>query len=384
MLTGFMLQMCGFLTINRGDWIGINTLVVLLAVMIAALVYVIGGFLPTERREKVKGAVRYEIIEAFISLIIIIVLIVFAELSCNAGGALVGKSGYTDVFSAADNYIGNLLFTNGMSLMGNIYTISTQYEIIASFFTWLVGVVTQPVVPGVVQLVYGYGGYLFYGKLSLLFTGMYGVMLDTAFGGLFLLFLALEIIEASALTVIAPVAIIMRSLPFMGPQLRRTSNLFLAMAMGFYFVFPLMVLLNSYVASCLSINTGMAQASCSYPLSFSQYLQGYTIPATSTSILSSSNAYPVNSLALPGITGGGWNLPLSFYGPWLGNLGQLFLLIVSPNMALNYGTQVAGYLFLGIVLVALDLGVTAGFIIGLSKGLDSIGNVFGSGPVFGG
>ncbi len=61
-------------------------------------------------------------------------------------------------------------------------------------------------------------------------------------------------------------------------------------------------------------------------------------------------------------------------------------IINGGGVALQYGTQVAGYLFLGIVLIALDLGVTAGFIVGITKGLDAIGsgNAFGGGPFFGG
>ncbi len=129
-----MLQMCGFATINSGDWISINTLVVLLMVTIAALVYAIGGFFPPERREKIKGVVRYEIVEAIISVFIILTLILFASFACNAGGALVGQNGYSGVFNAADGYVGGLLFTNGLGMMSNLYIVSTQYEVASSFF----------------------------------------------------------------------------------------------------------------------------------------------------------------------------------------------------------------------------------------------------------
>ena len=147
---------------------------------------------------------------------------------------------------------------------------------------------------------------IFFGKFSALFTGPTGYMgmLDVSFGGLFILFLGLKIVEASALTIVAPIAIVMRSLSFMGPQLRRMSNLFLAMAIGFYFVLPLMIVLNSYVASCLNIGASIPQATCNYPF-FSAYMQGYNLPATSTSLFTSSTQYPVNSQVLPSFASGG-------------------------------------------------------------------------------
>ena len=197
MFTPFMLQACGFLTLNRGDWIGINALVVVLSIMIAALVYTVGNFLPAERKDKIKGAVRYEIIEALISLIIIITLILFASLACSAGGALVGSTGsYTDLFSAANGYIGDLLFTNGLSVLSNIYTVSTQYEIVSSLFTYGAGdegarpLLTWTILPNVASVTAGDGGFLFYGKIDALHRAVRG-FLDLSFGGLFVLFLAL-------------------------------------------------------------------------------------------------------------------------------------------------------------------------------------------------
>ena len=403
MLTDIMLQMCGFATINGGDWISINTLVVILMVTIAALVYAIAGFFPPERREKIKGVVRYEIVEAIISVFIILTLILFASFACNAGGALVGQNGYSGVFNAADGYVGGLLFTNGLGMMSNLYIVSTQYEVASSFFfeggdvSWsavnqglkaLAGYLggTLKAVLGAVSFEIPLQGATFFIKLSVLFSTVYGAMMDTSFGGLFILFLMLKIIEATALTVVAPVAILMRSLSFTGPQLRRTSNLFLAIAIGFYFVLPLMILLNVYVASCLNLGTGSVTGTCSYPY-FSAYLQGYKALTPQASLFTTGTTVPLNSQMLPSFASG-ISLPLSFYSAaFPGGGSQLMETIINGGgVALQYGTQVAGFLFMGIVLIALDLGVTAGFIVGITKGLDAIssGNAFGGGPFFGG
>jgi hypothetical protein len=395
MLTQFILQACGFATINRGDWISINALVVLLAVMVAALVFALANFLPTEKRERLRGAARYEILEAIISLIIIFILIAFCAFSCNAGAAVLGYSGYTDVFSSAGAYIGGLLFTNGLSLTSNFYTVSIQYEVISGLYNiagtnLLAGAnaaleAVHPFDNVEIELGLPATGSIFFSTISGLYTASYGAMLDASFSGLFILFLLLQIVEAGALTIVAPVAILLRSLSFMGPQFRRTSNLFLAMAIGFYFVFPLMLVSNMYVASCLNINTGVANPpACSYPY-FSAYTQGYTLPKMSASLFTSSTQYPISSSALPSYASGGLSLPASFYGPAFAGSGQFVTeMINGPSVAMQYGSEVAGYLFLAIVMVALDLGVTAAFIMGISKGLDSIGNVFGGGPFFGG
>jgi hypothetical protein len=394
MLTGFMLQMCGFATIDRGGWISTNVLVVLLAVTIAALVYAIGNFFPVERREKLRGTVRYEIVEAFISLVIIITLILFAAFTCNAGGALVGQAGYSGVFNAADGYVGALLFTNGAGLMGNLYTASVQYEVVynllyaGSEFVWsTLSTFAKSSTAGIISFGIPIWGAGFFREISMLFSTVYAGALDASFGGLFILFLLLKIIEACALTIVVPTAILMRTIPFAGPQLRRTSNLLLAMAVGFYFVFPTMVVLNNYVASCLSLKVGVAQAACAnYP--FLTYLKGYVMPMAPSSLFTSGTTYPVSSSVLPSFASGSISIPLSFFSAGL-NGGFIQILSTAINggaVALQYGTQVAAYVFLGIVLIALDLGVTAGFIIGISKGLDSIssGNAFGAGPFFGG
>ncbi len=240
------------------------------------------------------------------------------------------------------------------------------------------------------QLAIPIRGAEFFVKLSTLFSTVYGTMMDSSFGGLFILYLLLKIVEACALTIILPTAIIMRSLSFVGPQLRRTSNLFLAMAIGFYFVLPMMIVLNSYVAGCLNIKTGSASVACSYPF-FSTYLQSYTTLTAPSSLFTTGTAFPVNSEILPGFATGA-SIPLSFYsaafpGSWGQSLSELLTTMTAgQSAALQYGTEVAGYLFLGIVLMALDLGVTAGFIMGIAKGLDSMssGNMFGGGPFFGG
>src|SRR5208337_1940566 len=56
-------------------------------------------------------------------------------------------------------------------------------------------------------------------------------------------------------------------------------------------------------------------------------------------------------------------------------------IVSGPQIAVNIGKQVAVYLFLGLVMIAIDLAITVGFINGLGKGLNSLSSIFGVEPL---
>lgn len=397
-MLAFILQVCGFETLNRGNWIAINALVVLLGVTVAALIYALANLLTAERREKLKGYVRYEMLEAAFSLVILIALILIANFACIAGGALFGYSGYTDLFAASNTYLGNLLFINGLSIMGNLFNVGTQYTALANLAYYIAENTTTSGSALVQRFSISLGPFVsiipssaindLYTKFSGYFLDLLTAALSVAFGGIFILFIMLLIIRDTALILVAPVALLMRSLSFMGPRLRQTSNLFLAMAIGLYFVLPLMIATNAYVASCLKIYTSASAPSCNYPF-FSSYLGEYSILTMSPSTLFGSNIqYPLNSAYLPGFLGQ-VTVPISILGPALlspsaTGIPQIFELIFNaPGVAATYASNVAAYFLMGVVLVALDLGITAGFIAGITKGLGALER-FSGGPFFGG
>jgi hypothetical protein len=387
---GLLLQACGFETLNTGNWIGINTLVVLLSITIAALVYALANLLNAERREKMKGYVRYEILEAAFSLIILVSLILIASFACTAGGALFGYKGYSGLFAASDTYLGNILFVSGLSAMGNVFSLGVQYTQVSNIALIIANTAESALSPkpALVKISPSTTITDLFLNFSALFTGLADT-LALSFGGLFVLFLLLPIISATALTVVAPTALLLRSLSFMGPQLRRTSNLFLAIAIGFYFVLPLMIGTNAYIASCLSIYASASQPSCNYPF-FSPYIVPYTLFSVSTSSLFGSGVQaPLSSSNLPGFGSGGilgaFSIPFSIYGTSAGTTitGIWNLVFNAPGVATKAASQVAAYFFMGIVLVALDLGVTAAFVMGINRGLNALGR-FSGGSFFGG
>jgi hypothetical protein len=394
MTPDLLLAACGFASVNHNGWIGINALVVLFSVTIAGLVYALSNLLPAERRERLKGVASYEVFEAIISLVIIAVLTAFAAAACQAGGQIFGFSDYTGLFAAVENYLGNLLFVNGLNILTTLYTTSIQYTVVANLAYFLVNqgtqlltgvqqiskIVAPSILSGVVQLSFSTNIDVLFSEYAGVFTVVYGPLLAAAFGGLFILIILLPIIEAGALTVIAPIAIVFRSLSFMGPQLRRTSNVLLALAIGFYFVLPLTIALDSYISGCLGIGLGINAAPCAYP--FATSVTGYSVNAISPSLFGSSSSLPVNSLSVPNLAGlGGLSLPTNFYFGSIGsNLDQFFTIFVNaPVVTAGYGKTVAAYFFVSILLIAIDMAITVGFVTGLAKGLDAISNVFGSG-----
>jgi len=397
MTPDLLLVACGFASVNHNGWIGINALVVLFSVTIAGLVYALSNLLPAERRERLKGVASYEVFEAIISLVIIAVLTAFAVAACQAGGQIFGFSDYTGLFAAVENYLGNLLFVNGLSILTTLYTTSIQYTVVANLVYFLLNegiqlltgveqiskIVAPSILSGVVQLSFSTNIDVLFSEYAGVFTVVYGPLLAAAFGSLFILIILLPIIEGGALTVIAPIAIVFRSLSFMGPQLRRTSNVLLALAIGFYFVLPLTIALDSYISGCLGIGLGINAAnaaSCAYP--FATSVTGYSVNAISPSLFGSSSSLPVNSLSVPNLAGlGGLSLPTNFYFGSIGsNLDQFFTIFVdAPVVTAGYGKTVAAYFFVSILLIAIDMAITVGFITGLAKGLDAISNVFGSG-----
>jgi len=65
------------------NWITVSVLVVLLSLLGVAIAYTISNFLSNQTREKIKGAARSEITQAFLSIVIIAILLGTAAAACN-------------------------------------------------------------------------------------------------------------------------------------------------------------------------------------------------------------------------------------------------------------------------------------------------------------
>ena len=271
--------------------------------------------------------------------------------------------------------MGNLLFSRGTALVGQLYISGIEFGIgaqvlgyaISNALTYLynaivtahpaLSVMNTPSI-GISDILASYGA---------LFMGTYASIVVAVWGILFVLFLTLPLIQAGALTVVLPVAIVMRTLAYSGPKLRETSNTFIAFAIGFFFVLPLTIALDSTIANCLT-TTGIQSGSCWWINS--QYITPISLQIPTPQLFSST------PLTISGL-GVSSNLfsSLASNGAAPG-IYMLVLLFDAPIVAWNYASKIADYTFLGIVLTGIDFLITLGFIAGFARSLNAISGIF--------
>lgn len=389
--------------LNENGWITIATIVVLISLLVSAMAYGLSGLLPGNTRERLRGIVKYEYIQGIFSIILIVILVTMSLSACTIAQQLVGnQAGYQDPFQFASTYIGNLMFAKGINLVTGLFSGGTVLLIDTFFVNFFISELGQGIpvrTPTSFNLLGGTGTI----TPQVAITGTdepatiiyeYAFVLNTvlaplvalSFGLLFVIFLALNIVEALALTLVVPVAIIMRSLAFTGPRLREVSNALIALAIAFYFVFPLTLAMNYYVVNwTYCVNGGTCNPY------FKPYLTpGYTLNNLPINNLFTNPNYN-NTQSISGYGSLG-NIPLNFYGAVISGNGGLINIakeigqgIVSvPNLLNTYVIETAQYLFQALFLIALDVGITIGFAVGLQKSLEAMGQLFGVGPFWGG
>ncbi len=346
--------------VNQYNWISINMIVVLAFLTIAGLIYALSNLLPPRTMSKLKSISRYEIAQVVISLIIIIVIAGLASLSCNFTNSIAGM----DTFEAAEAYIAKLLYVNGINLAAHIYSTSIEFMVVgeiakyASYFlsgsipladtsALKVSISISPAINSV---------YTNYADLIV----SYNIFVVVTFGMLFLMFLSLFIVKGIMLTVVLPVAIAMRSLAFFGPRLREAANSFLALAIAFYFIFPLTFVMDSYI-----VNWTYCTGSLS---SCNPYYSSYPVSYTS-SYIPPSSIFALNpQYSMFGLT---FNVPLNFYSSAFVSGVSTKQALLPPSAVGTISQEVADFLFQGIFLMALDLGITAAFAKSLTNALNS-------------
>ncbi|MGC8662312.1 MAG: hypothetical protein ACP5RT_00820 [Candidatus Micrarchaeia archaeon] len=354
----FDISVCSFAGggINANNWIGINLIIVIFFFTLAGFIYAMSNLFPASMREKLKITAKFEISQMLISIFIILLLVGFASFSCNFTNSLVGM----DAFGAAQAYIGRLLFVDGINLATHIYSTSIQFMIgseIAKFISGFgseIPIISTSVLkiklsisPSLADIYSTYGDTI---------VG-YNLFVVITFGMLFLQFLALFIDKSIALTVVLPVAIAMRSLSFMGPKLRESANSFLALAIAFYFIFPLTFVMNSYIMNwtyCNNPNIACNPYFSNYPIS-------YTASSPKPSSLFTTN---------PSYNFWGFSItvPANFYSSMGGGL-PIQEIVLAPSALATIAEEVSDFVFQGIFLMAIDFGITVAFAIGLTKAL---------------
>lgn len=364
-------------------WIGINYLIIIAGFAIVAMVYMLGRLLPGRIAARITGVTRVEVIELMISAAIIAALIAFAAGACGVttviSHSVTGSS--MDPFQFADFYIGNLTFNTGLTLLTNVYALSIGYAIDSNIFTLgselLGNRISLPKLGGVVSISFPIGSDLgvFYSSMSGALLGLFAPLIIMSLGMLFIQWLALPVIQATAFVIVLPIAIAARSIAYAGSSsgLRQAANSVLAIAIAAYIIYPLLISFSPCIISAI-----FGQSNCfGWSNPASSYIPSYSLATLTPQEFSSLGSSQYN-------VGGN-----SFSSPSLGSLvgaaASLGLPALDPFATLGTITPLIGemsrFIFIAIFLFAMDIIITTAFAIGLSKALN--GSLGGNEPLWG-
>ncbi len=380
------------------SWLSINILVIIASLMAIALAYSLSSFFPSRTRGKIQGFVRFEMIQLIISIVILAALLALSATACGLSSTISQSLTKTTMnpFQYADYYIGAVSLGKGLTLLSNIYSTSVSYSIYAAvvqvlpntvlrlaksqlplfknnpLIDWLTGrsgkggAFSYSLSSVINKYCNGYCeyeripstdlGYL-YGLFSSLYLDVYSPIILVAVGMLFIQFLALPIMEYTAFTIILPVALAMRSISFFGASLGDASNAMIAIALAFYIIYPLTVAFDSYAVayvfspgnpSSQYVNLAFTLNSVT-PNAFFQAQPGFY--GTGGSALVNESRLVLGSF-------------FSGYNPYAPGLAVISTLR-------SYTNQMAQFIFISILLFALNVSVTVGLAVSLYKALKS-------------
>ncbi len=358
------------------SWIVINLIIILIAMLLSGVAFSISTLLSANMRERIRGAARSELTQALLSAVIIVALVGTATTACSLSSSMSKGLTHTsmDPFQYSEYYVGNLSVNTGLNMLTNAYSTSVSYaiegqvlgnigDLFNTKFTGAFGIMRdilggEAVFGNLIKL--SFAGLV---QLSLLFNALSGFyieiivpMMTVAVGMLFLQFLLLPLLQYTAFTVVLPVAIAMRSLSFLGNNLRVAANSVLAIAIAAYIIYPLMLSMNGWAIAWI-----FSSANPSY-----QYVQStYVVPNI-----------PLNTYFT--------SVPSTAYsGPILGGIKSLAPLlmgsfastgIILPWQVVSQAqfivNELARFLFESIVMIVIDIAVTIGFAASLAKALN--------------
>ncbi len=369
------------------SWISINLLVVLIGLIVTSLVYVLTKLLPRSVSSRITEMSRTEITQLFLSVVIILVLLSFTTFACSAVGNLSTKLTGQSMgpFTYADYYIGNLTFNTGLSLLSNIYS----YSVALSLSSRIVSGISQLAAPSLSSLLLGksaahivsirpdFDPAIPLALLSDEYLLVFNTVMITSIGTLMLQYILIPLIKYTAFTVLLPVALILRSIAYAGyggNGLRSASNVFIAIAVAAYLIYPLTIAFDSYVIHWIftSCTAGTSAATCNPDF---QYLNtAYGIAKISpSSYFSQISSYTSGSVGASVPIPSNLNSPLSpFYlYSQLGGTKTFTLIFNAGGTTLNFVKLMSQYLFTAVMMFALNFAITIGFAMSLSKALDN-------------
>ncbi len=415
------------------SWLGNNFLVILLSIAVLSFVYLASRFLPGGTRMKINGVVKMELTQVFISMIIILALLGTTSFICSAAASVTSAIGNPnpvtqssvvcstfvgssvcipfpalqeanvavtastqpgDPFAYALAYTGNYAFDTGPRLGIELYAFSYSYAIVAAIWSQISSALGElwptfarefNVGPVQVSIEMPVGVDLSapYTILSGLFLDILSPMVMLGVGIMLFQYLILVISQASAFAIILPVALVMRSLPFGGANLRYAANSMIAIAIALYIVYPVMVVVDSYFIHWLftpcaigATNTAACNPEAGYLLI--TYSHDNLNSMFSSTACSYNLPLPFISFALPICPSDFFAFMIQLSNEVSSLPGAIpFVGIVNASgdqiiQGVQYiALSISEFMFIVVVLFAINITVTLGFAIGFAKALES-------------
>ena len=362
------------------NWIGINLLVVLVSMSLIALVYSFSRFMPERIRGRINEATKTEITQSILSVLIIAILIGSAQVVCDTsaslGRTILMSSGVPasqaslSPFQYADYYVGNLALHTGLAMLTDVYSTTIKYDIQATVYgginmfanNWLIlkyfEKFTNFAIGGLVQIrpTFSADCSTMLRFMSDQYLLVFAPIITLVVGALMLQYLALPVMQYSAFVIVLPVAIAMRSISFAGINLRNTSNAVLAIAIAAYFIYPLMVLFDSYIMYWV------------FSPSLNPSYNYIHLAETITDL-------PINSFLSQTVTTSTGDLmaPIKFAysGFSSSSLLDKFNILDIAHQTEQLVINIAELIFQGVVLFAINVAITVGFAMSLTKALNA-------------
>ncbi len=361
------------------DWNFIAFFVILISFMAIGLLFGLSNFLPGATRSKLRGLLRSELMQAVLSIFIIVVLITVTSVACT-----VSVNG-NDPFNVAETYVGNLITgqNGGLNLISGLYSYSVAYatisaifsaagDIIASFIQGLSGLIVQGNT-FTIEPIFGYDFGVPYGALSSVYMDLFYPLTLMATGLQFVQYLAIVISQATAFAIILPVALIMRALVFLGGGIRNAANGVLAVAIAMYIIYPLTISLDIYALTWIGTQctSSVQQPNCNPSAAYISF--GSSVQVNSFLLSSGASIGSQTCVNLGGAAGG--NRCGVNSGTFFGSAFSQALSLLNPAAAVatayNLISDVSSYLFTALVMLAINLSITLAFAMGLTRALDS-------------
>ncbi len=380
-------------TSYASGWLGINSLVILTGFAIISVVYMASRFMPASARQKMTAITRIELVELMLSGVIIAALVVFSSAACSLSSSISQSSGGISgsPFVIADSYIANLTFNRGLGTLTDIYSLSIGYAIDSNIWSTVGGAssgLLEALVPPVpltpascaagplnfcVTETSTFGADLgvLYGVISDLFISLLAPLMIASIALLFVQWISIPFIEATAFVVVLPVAIALRSFAYAaaGNGLRNAANAILAIAIAAYLIYPVMISFDPCIMAWIQ-----GQNSCFGPASSnpaSQYLPSYASPTLSATLFNN-----IGSGSIPGFSS----------TPSIGSLVNAGLFAGLPALdpasvdaqIIAFIAVIGQFIFQATVLFGIDIAITIAFAMGLARALNS--GILGQSP----